>query len=218
MKDRTAKMNPKISRRLTLQWLGTAITAASLSGTGHAAPGPSRNGKKAKTYGFDPDLNNPESPWDRVMTAEQLKLTARLSDMILPAEGEHPAPSALGLEEFIDEWVSAPYEAQQKDSRLILAGLKRIDRAAGEHGATKFLKVDNKAQNAILMNFATGEKNPEDKQFFERLRYLIIGAYYTTEEGFTDIGYIGNVALETFPGPSQEIKDILEKELQKLGL
>lgn len=209
---------PKISRRVTLQWLGVAITAASLAGTGHAAPGQQRSGEKSQTYGFDPDLNNPEVPWDRIMTAEQLKLTAHLGDMILPAEGDLPAPSALALEEFVDEWVSAPYEAQQKDSKLILAGLKRINRAAGDHGAENFIGVAKKGQHEILMDFALGKKSADDKWFFERLRYLLIGAYYTTDVGFKDIGYVGNVALETYPGPSQEIKDILEKELQKLGL
>ena len=31
------------------------------------------------------------------------------------------------MPDFIDEWVSAPYEAQQKDAKVIRAGLAWID-------------------------------------------------------------------------------------------
>ena len=46
----------------------------------------------------------------------------------------------------------------------------------------------------------------------------MIGAYYTTEAGFKDLGYIGNVSRPTDPGPSAEVKAALERELAKLGL
>ena len=54
--------------------------------------------------------------------------------------------------------------------------------------------------------------------FFRRLRQLTIGGYYTTKPGFKDIGYIGNVAMKSYPGPSDEVKAVLERELKKLGL
>ena len=50
------------------------------------------------------------------------------------------------------------------------------------------------------------------------LHVLTIGAYYTTEAGFKDIGYIGNVARTRDEGPSAEVKAHLERELAKLGL
>jgi hypothetical protein len=54
--------------------------------------------------------------------------------------------------------------------------------------------------------------------FFISFRKLTIGAYYTTKEGFKDIGYIGNVARVSDPGPSEAVKAALERELKKLGL
>ena len=62
------------------------------------------------------------------------------------------------------------------------------------------------------LNFTPGNA------FFRRFRYLVIGAYYTTEAGFKDIGYIGNVSRPSDPGPSDEVKAVLERELAKLGL
>ena len=46
----------------------------------------------------------------------------------------------------------------------------------------------------------------------------MIGAYYTTEAGFKDIGYIGNVARPDDPGPSDEVKAHLERAFKQLGL
>ena len=40
----------------------------------------------------------------------------------------------------------------------------------------------------------------------------------TTPAGFKDIGYIGNVARTRDPGPSDEVKAHLDRELKKLGL
>jgi hypothetical protein len=54
--------------------------------------------------------------------------------------------------------------------------------------------------------------------FFRRIRSLTVGAYYTTEIGFKEIGYIGNVALDSYPGPSDEVKAVLDNELKKLGI
>lgn len=51
-----------------------------------------------------------------------------------------------------------------------------------------------------------------------RIRRLTIGAYYTTEAGFRDIGYIGNVAMESYPGPSSEVLAALDRAYMKLGL
>jgi len=56
------------------------------------------------------------------------------------------------------------------------------------------------------------------KAFWKKFRGLTIGAYYTTEAGFKDIGYIGNVPRSSDPGPSAEVKAVLEREFQKLGL
>jgi hypothetical protein len=55
-------------------------------------------------------------------------------------------------------------------------------------------------------------------EFFKRFRYLTVGAYFTTEAGFKDIGYIGNVSRPSDPGPSEDVKAVLERELKKLGL
>jgi hypothetical protein len=55
---------------------------------------------------------------------------------------------------------------------------------------------------------------PEFKQaasFFSKMRDLTAGGFYSTPEGWKDLGYIGNVPLAEFLGPPPEV-------LKHLGL
>ncbi|HEY0651460.1 gluconate 2-dehydrogenase subunit 3 family protein [Phenylobacterium sp.] len=189
----------KIDRRTALTWIGV-VGAATVVGAGVVVYGPKMGGKTdARGYGTDPKLVEPEkAPWPRLLSDDELQAAAVLSDFILPASGTAPAASALGVPDFIDEWMSAPYPDQEKDRPLIRDGLK---------------KLGSRPDAAALAKLQT-----EGGEFFKRFRYLVIGAYYTTEAGFKDIGYIGNVARPSDPGPSAEVKAALERAFQQLGL
>jgi len=60
--------------------------------------------------------------------------------------------------------------------------------------------------------------DPTVQAFWKKFRSLTIGAYYTTDAGFKDIGYIGNVSRTSDPGPSAEVKAALDAQFKKLGL
>jgi hypothetical protein len=56
-------------------------------------------------------------------------------------------------------------------------------------------------------------------EFFQRFRFLAVGAFYTTAAGIEDIGYIGNVPISgDYPGPSRAAMTHLAGVLEKLGL
>ena len=111
--------------------------------------------------------------------------------------------SGLGVPDFLDEWVSAPYPDQLKDRPIILKGLDDL--------GGRFLRADA-AERAAKLAALPGSA------FFKRMRALTVGAYYTTEAGFKDIGFIGNEARASDPGPSDAVKAVLERELKALGL
>jgi hypothetical protein len=207
----------KIDRRTALAWVGV-VGVALAGGAGVVVYGPKMGGQPPpKGYGTDPKLVKPEpAPWPRQMTPAQLQVAALVSDFILPASGAAPSATALGVPDFLNEWVSAPYPDQVKDKATILDGLEALRlRARTRHGADFMaLSAD---QRAGLLKPLTSAKGDE-RAFFRRFRSLVVGAYYTTEAGFKDIGYIGNVARAKDPGPSDEVKARLEHELQKLGL
>lgn len=200
MSDEQQPYVRKIDRRTALTWIGV-VGAATAVGAGVVVYGPKIGGKTpgTKGYGTDPKLVEPEpAPWPRLLSDGELQAAAALSDFILPASATAPAATALGIPDFIDEWISAPYPDQEKDRPLIRDGLK----ALGPKPDAAKLSALPKASS----------------DFFKRFRYLVVGAYYTTEAGFKDLGYIGNVSRATDPGPSAEVKAALERELAKLGL
>lgn len=197
----------KVDRRTALAWIGAA-GAAVAGGVGLAVYG-AGDRAEAKGYGTDPNLVKPApAPWPRLLTKDELQATAVLTDFILPATATAPAASALGIPDFIDEWVSAPYPDQVRDRVVIRNGLQRIMPALLAGGARRDTAL-------AALPRSTGEAS---RAFFRRFRDLTVGAYYTTEAGFEDIGYIGNEARAADPGPSAEVKLALEERLKALGL
>lgn len=203
---------PRLDRRAVIAWTGATAAALAVSGVvvafDHAHPPP------AEGYGVDPDLMAGKTPWPRTFTPDQQRAAAALADAILPAEGPAPSASALGVHQLIDEWVSAPYPAFQADRALILPGLAWLDMAARRAGGQPFAAASDQVREAVLAQAASDAP----KGFYARFRAIVIGAYYTTEAGFKDIGYIGNQALGAFPPASDEIKAALEGAYQTQGL
>jgi Gluconate 2-dehydrogenase subunit 3 len=212
---------PKISRRTTLKWLGTCIAGFALPQIGLAekliAFSPTSKG-----YGTDPNLNNPVVPWERIMTSQQLGLTAGLADMLLPARDVFPSPSSLGIPDFVNEWVSAPYPEQIRDRSIFLDGLVSLDKEVRSRWNKGFLEIENSEQQQLFDQLVAQwqqAKPPEARNtFFYRFRYVVAGAYYTTTEGYKDIGYLGNVPLRDYPVATDREQAILEHQFKKLGL
>ena len=138
-------MNPTVldlTRRDALKRvIGLSVALAALELPGFGAT-PNRG------IGMDPNLLKKEIPWDRVLTAEEKKIVTVLGDIIIPADEHGPAASAVGVPDFIDEWVSAPYETQQKDGKVIRDGLAWIDAEAKKRFGKGFSKLKTGAGNS----------------------------------------------------------------------
>jgi len=209
----------KVDRRTALTWVGV-VGAALAGGAGVVVYGEYREGRpKAKGYGTDPKLTKPEAaPWPRIMTAAQLQAAALFADHILPASGEAPAATALGVPDFLNEWVSAPYPDQMKDRAIILDGLEGLQMGSRRRWGVDFNAASAGQRQALLQALAAAKPKTTARTFFRRMRALVVGAYYTTPAGFKDIGYIGNVPRTSDPGPSEAVKAHLDRAFQKLGL
>lgn len=208
----------KITRRSTVQWVAAAI--ASLNMPSRVIATPPKRGRAAvpQGYGRDPDLLNPTVPWAKSMSQYQLRLIARLADLILPGTESAPAPSLLGIADFVDEWISAPYPDQQSDRSIILEGLTWVDAESHRRWQRPFVDINDRRQKEILGAMSLQVTDSAEGRFFKRLRFIVVGGYYSTPEGFKDIGYIGNVALLEYPPIKEQELAILEAELHKLGI
>ncbi len=163
--------------------------------------------------GGDPNLLKKEIPWDRVLTAAEKRTVTALADIIIPADENGPAASAVGVPDFIDEWVSAPYEQQQKDLKVIRDGLAWLDGEAQQRFGKVFDAAAPAQQTEILDDIVKEgtEARTKAHSFFILFRDRVAGGYYSTPEGWKAIGYVGNVPLAEFPGPPPEV-------LKHLGL
>lgn len=234
-RDEDPGVMPRVDRRTTIKWLAATLVSAH---AGCASDGKSVGGEIPRNtklllgsaatpgtagFGTDPDLLHPVVPWPRTMTEAQLDASAALSDLILPADERSPAASAVGVPDFLDEWVSAPYEEQQGDRELIFAGLEWLERESRDRFGTSFAAASEAEQSKLADELAApGGAQPElaeQVRFFDRFRYLAVGAYYTTEAGMKDVGYVGNVPIAgAYPGPSDEALAHLAGVLKHLGL
>ncbi|MDB4309132.1 gluconate 2-dehydrogenase subunit 3 family protein [Porticoccaceae bacterium] len=208
----TDKPMISINRRRVLQIIAAGSAATLMDGGSLMAKSMER---KSQGYGPDIDMNNPEVTWDKILTQAQLKTLTIVGDIIIPADETSPAASAFNIADFINEWVSAPYPTQQADKDIIVGGLLWLDQQAKQQQTRYFRNLSEDHQATIFDRLAQSVENEEvevnQKEFFERLIYLFVGGFYTTPEGMADIGYIGNVPMAKFEGPSAEIR-------QKLGV
>lgn len=205
------------NRRTTIKWMLAAAASMPLLKTRvwaqQITAQPAERG-----YGTDPDLTKiykAGDVWPLTLSASQRRTAGALCNVILPGDERSPDAASVGVVDFIDEWVSAPYPHQLADRPVVLEGLAWIDAEALLRFEKYFAEINESQQHAICDDICY-EPNAKPKfaraaAFFTRYRDLTVGAFYSTPAGWKDIGYIGNVPLTKFEGPPAEL-------LQKLGL
>lgn len=228
-----------MTRRDSLKWMGLMAASVALPGltacssntrladVGNAGHWPEKalTPVTAKGYGKDPDLISPPyHPWPLTLTPDELNVVAILCDIIIPAEGEYPAATRVGVPDVIDEWLSAPYEGQQRDRAQILPLLTWINDEAVLRGSASYSAISGSEQLAIVDDIATlNAQTPaafvRPARSFARLRSLVLAGYFSSPQGTEDIGYKGNVAIAgDYPGPSDEALAHINQVIDELGL
>lgn len=169
-------------------------------------------------YGGDPDLTKlyrPGDVWPLTLSPAQRRTASALCNLILPDDGHSASAASVGVVDFIDEWVSAPYPRQLKDRPIVLEGLAWMDAEALLRFEKYFAELIDAQQRAICDDICYEPKaQPKFARaaaFFTRYRDLTVGGFYATPAGRKDIGYLGNVPMAKFEGPPAEL-------LSKLGL
>jgi Gluconate 2-dehydrogenase subunit 3 len=209
-----------LDRRTTLKWMFAAAAAVpSLRELAYSSEAVARDVAAGQAgYGTDPDLTKewkPGGPWPLTLGVAARLTTAALCDLIIPADDVSPAASAVGVVDFIDEWISAPYPQQRGDREIILPGLAWIEAEAQARFSKAFAALDQPQKEAIANDICNPAKAAPNAataaRFFAKFRDLTAGGFYTTPVGMKDIGYVGNVPLAKFDGPPLAV-------LKKVGL
>jgi hypothetical protein len=210
---------PRIDRRLAIKWMLAAGAGTMMVNplAFAAAPGGARP-ISGKGYGTDPDLVRAYKPgdfWPLTLGDGQRRDVAALCDIIIPAEGDHPSASSVGVTDFVDEWVSAPYPDNVRDRPLILDGLAWVASASQRQFGTAFADATDAQRLSLCEEMAPaaekGSPGETASKFFRRMRNLVSAGYFSTPPGMKDLGYVGNVPSATFDGPPADL-------VAKLGL
>jgi len=213
-----------MDRRTTIKWVLAAAGAMARpqpvvhgsDGANSKAPGT----PVGRGYGPDPDLIKVYKPgelWPLTLTGPQRDTARVLCDLIIPADPSSPSASEVGVVDFIDEWISAPYKQQRGDRVIVLEGLAWLDAetASRYDPRSSFAAISHEQQTAICDDICLVEKAKppfaQAAKFFARYRDLTAGGFYTTPQGRQDVRYVGNVPLPHFDGPPPEV-------LRKVGL
>jgi gluconate 2-dehydrogenase gamma chain len=197
---------------VALKSTGCMDESETFPNTGSFGETTGRNPRAAGTL-TDPDLITPVVPWDLALTKEELETLAALCDVIIPGDERSPSASTVDAHGFIDEWVSAPYEGNQNDLVIVRGGLVWLGVESTNRFGRPFVEIgpDEKAE---ICDDICYEPNaaPEFKvaaRFFDKVRDLTSTAFWTTDEGMADLGFVGNRPMPSFEGPPPEVLRLL---------
>jgi hypothetical protein len=201
-----------MDRRTSLKWMlsAAALPMLHLSGCSSESPPPAL--PSGTGYGTDPDLlkvYGPDSLWPLTLSAPQRRIATALCDLIVPIDAAGRGAVAVGVVDFINEWVSAPYPQQAADRKVILAGFDWLDAQAQQRFSRSFVEASVSQHSAICDDICYLPKAQHEfkqaAEFFARYRDLTLGGFCTSPQGRQYLGYVGNVPLASFEGPPPEV-------------
>jgi len=170
-----------LDRRTTIKWMfAAAATVPSLQSLAYTAQPFARDVAAGQAgYGTDPALIKewrPGGPWPLTLGTAARLTTMALCDLIIPADDVSPAASSVGVVDFIDEWISAPYPQQQADREIILPGLQWIEAEAQNRFGQPFAGIKDEQRAAIADAICNPSKAAPDvakaAKFFAKFRDL----------------------------------------------
>ncbi len=156
----------------------------------------------------DPVLQVAKADWPNKLQLRELVTLTALCDMIIPADAKSPAASTVGAPAYLNEWASRP--GGEASLVRVRGGLAWLDRESHTRFGKRFHLATNAQRTEICDDICYLPKaTPEHQfaaQFFDTIRDQTTTAFYTTPQGWKDLGYIGNVATPKFEGPNAEIR------------
>ncbi|MBC8026893.1 MAG: gluconate 2-dehydrogenase subunit 3 family protein [Steroidobacteraceae bacterium] len=199
-----------MDRRTTIKWMfAAAATVPALQSIAYSPQPLARDVASDQAgYGTDPALMKewkPGGPWPLTLGVAGRLTSIALCDLIIPADDASPSASSVGVVDFIDEWISAPYPQQRADRALVLPGLEWIEAESQKRFGKAFAAASDaersKIADDICFQGRAASQFEAAAKFFAKFRDLTAGGFYTTPIGMKDIGYTGNVPLTSFDGP-----------------
>ena len=129
---------------------------------------------------------------EKFFTPDELKTITVLSDIILPADSTSGSASQVGVPAFIEFMM----KDQPQHQTPMRGGLMWLNNQSNKRFQKAFIGCSNAQQIQIVDDIAYPEKVKSDMRqgaaFFTLLRNFVVTGFYTTQVGFSDLGYVGN--------------------------
>ena len=206
MKERTTKGRTPIKRRDMLKVI-SAVPAAALVPLGAAATSLQKGAgaTAGAAAGYQRKVFN-DHEWETIKV---------LCDLIIPADERSSGATQAGVPEFIDDWLNF------KGGRLkaeILGGLTWLDVECNRKFKHDFIGCTATQKKQILDRIAYPDKAvPEDLNyvtFFNVLRDLVVGGFFSSKEGVKDLPYLGNKVVQVWKGCPPGVLAQIEENLK----
>lgn len=192
-----------MNRRQTLKAIGiTAVSATALlnackdgdqkATAATSTDTPSESGLIDGREPFEIERNKKLNA-EKFFTEHEMATIAVLADIIIPRDEVSGSATDAGVPDFI-EFIVKDIPSHQTPIR---GGIRWLDFQCMTRYNAAFKDAEKEQQLEIVNDIAYPEQaKPEMKQgvaFFNRMRDLTATGFYTTEMGFKDLGYVGNM-------------------------
>jgi hypothetical protein len=132
----------------------------------------------------------------KFFNAAEWQTVRMLSDYVIPRDDRSGSATDAKVPEFMD-WIMNDKETSDNTRVAMRGGLAWLDLQAEERFGTMFRRASDAQRRAILDDIAWPAKaKPEFSQgvaFFNRFRDLTASGFFSSEMGYKDVRFVGNV-------------------------
>jgi gluconate 2-dehydrogenase gamma chain len=148
----------------------------------------------------------------KIFKGHDWKTLCVLSDLIIPADERSGSATQAAVPEVIDDWIHVRGGSEATE---ITGGMRWLDMQCNRLYGHDLIDCTVEQQHEILDRIAYPKKAaPEDSQavaFFNALRDLVVGSFFSSKIGIKDIAYAGNRMVPHWDGCPEAV-------LSKLGV
>lgn len=163
---------------------------------------------------FSSDVVSPTAPAyvPKFFAPKEWKTVGMLADYIIPADDVSGSATDAKVPEYMD-WLMADSETSRNSRVSMRGGLAWLDRESFERYRKPFVNATDTQRRQILDEIAWPAKaKPEMSQgvaFFSRFRDLTASGFFSSEMGYKDVRYVGNVFNPNWNGcPPEAMKKL----------
>lgn len=163
----------------------------------------------------------PTGPYVRkIFDDHHWKTVQVLCDLIIPADDRSGSATQAGVPEFIDDWIAFRNEmnGDRDFEAQIVGGLMWLDRESNHRFEKDFVDATADQQKQLLDRIAWPEKAAKEDAlgvtFFNHLRDLTVGGFFSSKMGIHDLPYLGNTAVAHWKGCDPKVWAVIEDRMK----